>query len=103
MSRGWRSSQNLAVGHVPWNCPVPALGTVIHWVETVVHRVVLHSAFWWAALEHTEGKKTGQRGEAEHKRGLLAGEIRRHPDEVLDGLVAQILRELLGAVRGVAH
>ena len=71
-----------------------ALETVIHRVETVihgrnVHRVVLHGAFWWAALEHTEGKKTGQRGEAEHERGLLAGEIRRLLDEVLDGLVAQ--------------
>src|SRR2546423_1759294 len=77
--------------------------TVIHRVETVVHRVVLHGAFWWAALEHTEGKKTGQRGEAEHERGLLAGEIRRLLDEVLDGLVAQTLRELFGALGGVAH
>jgi len=48
-------------------------------------------------------RSAGERGEAEHQRGLLAGEIGRHPDEVLDGLLAEILRELLGSVRGVAH
>ena len=63
---------------------------------------MLHGG-WWAAFEHAEGKKTGQRGKAEYERGLLAGEIRRSLDEIFDGLVAQNLRKLFGALGGVAN
>jgi hypothetical protein len=56
-----------------------------------------------AALEHPECEEAGKGGEAEHQRGLLTGKIRRRPEEVVDGLVAQILGELLDAVRRIAH
>src|SRR4029453_2772884 len=72
-------------------------------LEALGHRVVLRRAFGWSALEHAEREEAGKRRQAKHQRGLLAGEIGRRPDEVLDRLVAQILRELPRTVRRTAH
>src|SRR4030095_13669862 len=48
-------------------------------LEALRHGVVLHRAFRRTALEHAEREETGKRSEAEHERGLLAGEIGRRP------------------------
>src|SRR3954451_1490787 len=81
---------------MPWNCPaLPSKWSLIGFL--------LHRTFRRTALDHAEGEETSKRGEAKHQRGLLAGEVGRHPDEVLDGLLAQILRERLRAVRRAAH
>src|SRR4029453_7317007 len=72
-------------------------------LEALGPAVSLRRFFRRTALEQAERKEAGQRGEAEHQRGLLAGEIRGRPYEVLDGLSAQILREVLRAVRHTAN
>src|SRR4029453_17428771 len=61
-------------------------------LEALRHGVVLHRAFRRTALEHAEREETGKRSEAEHERGLLAGEMERRPYEVPDALVAQVLQ-----------
>ena len=43
------------------------------------------------ALHGAEDEEPSDRREAEHQRRLTAGEIRRRPDEVVDGLVLKVL------------
>src|SRR5512132_2238157 len=72
-------------------------------LEALGPAVLFRRFFRRTALEHAEREEAGEAGEAEHQRGLLAGEIRSRSYEILDGPSAQILRELLRAVRHAAN
>ena len=54
-------------------------------------------------LEHPEQQEAGERREAEHEGGLLAGEVRCGAPEILDRLIAQVAREPFHAVRRPTH
>src|SRR5262245_31146017 len=86
----WSSAMELARS--------PAEGFMAAIAEAAAFRRVVpeHAEFLRrGALEHAEREEARERGQPEHERRLPPREVRRRPDQVLDGLAADVARKLL--------